>query len=69
MKICVECGKEFDQADRLSATSLVANEDRVKYCSEKCARRAENRRAYQRRKSRASATRRAESVEGDVGAG
>jgi len=49
-RICQNCHKEFDTADRVSSTAIDGSEVQVKYCSEKCARQAENRRAYQKRK-------------------
>lgn len=42
------CGQFFDPADRTPAGGLAANP--AIYCSEKCARRAENRRAYLRKR-------------------
>ena len=49
---CYERGKEFDPADRASSTVREGSVEQIRYCSEQCARRAENCRAYQKRKAR-----------------
>lgn len=53
MITCPECGKQFHQLDRIQEKGYRAYGEegsaaQVKYCSEKCARKAENRRAYQK---------------------
>lgn len=47
---CANCGREFDPASRASPTALEGSVVQIKYCSEKCARSAENRRYYRRKK-------------------
>ncbi len=47
---CANCGTEFDPADRVSAGAIEAAVIQVKYCSETCARAAENKRYYQTHK-------------------
>lgn len=54
---CPECGRDFDQLDRIKEKGYrEAGEEgsaaQVKYCSEKCARKAENRRAYQKNREK-----------------
>ncbi|HEY4690861.1 MAG TPA: hypothetical protein VIK33_16235 [Anaerolineae bacterium] len=52
MRVCPTCGKRFDPADRSAPTAdPVRDTERIKYCSEKCARKAENRRHYQAHKA------------------
>jgi len=45
-KTCANCGKRFDPADRAAVDANTAALDEIKYCSETCARSAENRRYY-----------------------
>ena len=53
LKTCPTCGQKFDPADRLSPNAVQPewSIEQMRYCSETCARRAENRRAYRRRKA------------------
>lgn len=51
MQKCQNCGKNFDPADRATSTATEGAVQQIKYCCEKCARSAENRRAYQKRKT------------------
>jgi len=46
MIVCEGCGREFDPADRASPTAQEGSIVQIKYCSEKCARKAESRRYY-----------------------
>ena len=48
---CPVCGRDFDPADRTATHAHAGDLDRIKYCSETCARRAENRRYYQAHKA------------------
>lgn len=61
---CPECGKEFDPANRVGPTTAPGSEAQVRFCSEKCARRSENRRHYaahkDKIKSRVAANQRGE---------
>jgi len=43
---CPVCGRNFDPADRVQPGAQAGAEVQVKYCSETCARKAENRRYY-----------------------
>lgn len=45
-KKCSTCGKSFDPADRAAIHANVGNLNQIKYCSETCARKAENQRYY-----------------------
>ena len=48
MKTCPICKKTFDERKRAAAGADATSEvlGRIKYCGEKCARKAENRRYY-----------------------
>jgi hypothetical protein len=50
-KACPECGNAFDPADRALAGAQAGAVAQIKYCSEICARKAENRRYYQTNKA------------------
>lgn len=51
--ICPVCHKRFDPAaDRAAPTAAAGSIEQIKYCSERCARSAENRRAYLKRLGR-----------------
>jgi len=43
---CPICNRTFDPADRVQPGAQAGAEVQVKYCSEACARKAENRRYY-----------------------
>lgn len=45
--ICPVCKREFDPGDRVSIDANQASIDRTVYCSETCARKAENKRYYE----------------------
>jgi hypothetical protein len=47
---CCNCGQDFDPANRVRTDANSGAIDEVKYCSEKCARQAENKRYYQAHK-------------------
>lgn len=48
MKTCPTCDTRFDERERAKAGADATSDvlARIKYCSEKCARKAENRRYY-----------------------
>lgn len=48
MQQCPECGTTFDPANRATSVTQEASLVQIVYCSEKCKRRAGNRRNYQR---------------------
>jgi len=49
---CPVCGKRFRKEDRAAPDANDAQIEQIKYCSEKCARKAENRRYYQAHKKK-----------------
>jgi len=55
-KTCANCGKRFDPADRAAVDANTAALDEIKYCSETCARSAENRRYYKAHKKKKQKT-------------
>lgn len=50
-KICQECGSEYDTRIRVPSRNRGADTQSM-YCSESCARRAQNRRAYEKEKKK-----------------
>lgn len=65
--ICPTCGRAFDTADRVQPTALAGSEAQVKYCSETCARTAENKRHYLRHRAEILAKARERKAQGDEG--
>lgn len=63
--ICPQCGERFARRDRAKADTPPGSEAQIEYCSEKCARKAQNRRYYlahrEAVKSRVIASRKAKS--------
>jgi len=48
---CEQCGQEFDPANRAGPGTKDGALVQMRYCSRACARKAQNRRAYDRRKN------------------
>jgi len=50
MKTCKNCGSPYDPAARAAPRATWYDLERMEYCTESCARSAENRRYYQSRR-------------------
>jgi len=50
--VCASCGKRFRKEDRAAPDANDAQIEQIKYCSERCARKAENKRYYETHKEK-----------------